>query len=62
VFVRLRGSDNRMPAGVRVLARVPIRRAVAAERDATRLARAQMHPAAADLHTLFAFPSLRLLD
>ena len=51
-----------MPARVRVFARVPVRRAVAAERDATRLARAQVNPATANLHAFFAFAALRLLD
>ena len=47
---------------VGVFTGVPIRRAVAAERHATRLARTQMHPACADLYALFAFAALRLLD
>jgi hypothetical protein len=51
-----------MPAGVRVFAGMPVRRAVAAERDATRLARAQMDPGRTDLHAFFAFTALRLLD
>ena len=51
-----------MPARVRVFAGVRVRRAVRAERDATRLARSQMHPLAADPHALFAFTALRLLD
>jgi hypothetical protein len=62
VFARLCRSDNRMPAGVRVFAGMPVRRAVAAERDATRLARAQMDPGRTDLHAFFAFTALRLLD
>ena len=48
-----------MPALVRVLAGVPIRRAVAAERNPTRLTRAQMNPVCADLHARFAFAALR---
>jgi hypothetical protein len=51
-----------MRRSMRVLSRVAIWRAVATERDATRLARSQMDPVAADLHALLAFPSLRLLD
>src|SRR5438094_3978375 len=51
-----------MPAGVRMFAGMPVRRAVAAKRHATSLARPQMHPVAPDLHTLFAFAPLRLLD
>jgi hypothetical protein len=51
-----------MPAGVRVFAGVPIRRAVATERDATRLAGAQVNPARADLHAFFAFTTLRMFD
>ena len=47
---------------VRVLAGVPIRRAVAAKRHPTRLARAQVNPALADLHAFFAFAALGLLD
>ena len=62
MLARLRGSDDRMPARVRVFARVTIRRAVAAKRNATRLARAQMHPARADLHAFFAFTALRMFD
>ena len=59
---RLRGSDHRMHTGVRVLAGVLIRRAVAAQRDSTRLARSEMHPMRTDLHTFFAFAPMRLLD
>ena len=51
-----------MPAGVRVFAGVPVRRAVATKRDAACLARAQVDPARADLHTFLAFAALRLLD
>ena len=58
----LRGRDYRMPAGVRVFARVLVRRAVTAKRDATCLARAQVDPARADLDTFLAFAALRLLD
>jgi len=51
-----------MPAGVRMFARMPVPRAVAAQRDATCLARPQMNPGVTDLHALLAFPALRLLD
>jgi hypothetical protein len=51
-----------MSAGVRMFAGVPVRRAVAAECHAARLACSQVNPEAADLHALFAFPTLRLLD
>jgi hypothetical protein len=61
-LARLRRSNDRMLRRVRVFAGVPVRRTVAAERHATRLARPQMHPIAADLDALFAFPALRLLD
>ena len=51
-----------MLRGMRVFAGVTVRRAVTTERDATRLARSQMHPVAADLDAFFAFAALRLLD
>ena len=51
-----------MLTGVRVFAGMLIRRAVAAQRDAACLARAQMDPIAVDLYALFAFTTLRLLD
>ena len=51
-----------MSTGVRMFASVLIRRAVAAQRDSTRLARPQMNPVAADLYTFFAFAPMRLLD
>jgi len=51
-----------MPAGVRMFARMPVPRAVAAQRDATCLARPQMNPGVTDLRALLAFPALRLLD
>ena len=59
---RLRRRDHRMSTGVRVLAGVLIRRAVAAQRDSTRLARPEMHPIRTDLHAFFAFATVRLLD
>jgi len=51
-----------MAAGTRVFAGVPIRGAIAAERDAALLARAQMYPGGADLHTFLTFAALRLFD
>ena len=45
-----------------VFASVLIRRAVAAQRDATRLTRPQMNPIATNLHAFFAFAPVRLLD
>ena len=62
MLARLRRCDHRMSAGVRVFAGVLIRRAVAAQRDSTRLARPQMNPVAADLHTFFAFAALWPFD
>jgi len=51
-----------MRTGVRVLAGVLIRRAVAAQRYSTRLARPEMHPVGTDLYAFFAFATMRLLD
>jgi hypothetical protein len=51
-----------MLTGVRVFAGVLIRRAVAAQRDATRLTRPQVDPIAANLHAFFALSPMRLLD
>ena len=51
-----------MAGGVGVLAGVPVRRAVAAKRDAALLAGAQMNPFVADLHALRAFAALRIFD
>ena len=48
-----------MPGTVRVFAGVLVWRAIAAERDSTRLARPQMDPLRADLHAFFAFAALR---
>jgi hypothetical protein len=61
-LTRLRGCDYGMSTGVRVFAGVLIRRAVAAQRDSTRLARPQMHPVGTDLYAFFAFAAIRLLD
>jgi len=60
--MRLCGCDDRMSAGMRVLACVPVWRAVAAECRAARLTSAQMHPIRADLDAFFAFEALRLFD
>ena len=62
MLARLRRCDHRMSAGVRVFAGVLIRRAVAAQRDSTRLACPQMHPVGTDLHAFLAFATMRLLD
>ena len=58
----LRGCERRMPARVRVFARMMVWRAVATERDSTCLAGPQMNPVGADLHALFAFAALRLFN
>ena len=62
MLARLRRCDHRMSTGVCVFAGVLIRRAVAAQRDSTCLARPQMNPVAADLYAFFAFATVRLLD
>ena len=51
-----------MSGGMRMLAGVLIRRAVAAKRYSTRLTSTQMNPVAADLYAFFAFTALRLLN
>ena len=51
-----------MSAGMRVLARMLVWRAVATERDPTCLAGPQMNPVRTDLYAFFAFAALRLLD
>jgi hypothetical protein len=45
-----------------VLAGMPIRRAIAAQRDATLLAGAQMDPGRTDFYAFLTFAALRLLD
>ena len=45
-----------------MFASVLIRRAVAAQRDSTRLARPEVHPVGPNLHAFFAFAPVRLLD
>ena len=61
-FARLRRCDHRMSTGERVFAGVLIRRAVAAQRNATRLARPKMHPIRTDFYAFFAFATMRLLE
>jgi hypothetical protein len=51
-----------MTTRTRVLAGVPVWRAVAAERNSAFLAGPQMHPIVTDLHALHAFATLRLFD
>jgi hypothetical protein len=51
-----------MPGCVRVFSGVTIWRAVAAQGDATSLARAQMDPGCANLHAFFAFAALGLFN
>ena len=62
MLARLRRRDHWMSTSVRMFAGVLIRRAVAAQRDSTCLARSQMNPVAADLDAFFAFATMRLLD
>src|SRR5580765_1921325 len=62
MLARLRRCDDRMSTAVCVFAGVLIRRAVAAKRDSTSLARPQMNPIAADLYAFFAFATMRLFD
>ena len=45
-----------------MFAGVLIWRAVAAQRDSTRLARPEMHPIGTDLYAFFAFAAMWLLD
>ena len=47
---------------MRVLAGMPVRRTIAAERDAALLARPQMYPVCPNLHAFFAFAALGLFD
>ena len=51
-----------MATGVGVFAGVLIRRAVAAQGDSTRLARAEMHPIRTHLNAFFTFATMRLLN
>ena len=52
-----RGGDDRVFAAEGVFRRMPVRRTVTAKRGVARLTSSQMHPAVADLHTVFAFPT-----
>lgn len=54
-FARFGGGDNGVAGFVLVMAHVLAGRIVAAERDATGLAGAQVHPAAAMFYTFSAF-------
>ena len=49
-----------MPALVRMLAGMAVRRTVATQGDAARLTGPQMNPGCADPHALFAFAALRM--
>ena len=62
VFANLRGRNNWMVTRASVLARMAVRRRIAAEGAPARLAGAQMHPAVAGLHTFFAFVTAWSLD
>jgi hypothetical protein len=61
-FANLRGCDNGMVTRASVLARMAVRRRIAAEGAAARLAGAQMNPAIAGLHAFFAFVTAWSLD
>jgi hypothetical protein len=61
-LARLSRSNNRMTTRVCVFTGVLIRRAIAAQRHSTCLARAQMNPVCTDLDAFFAFAALRLFD
>ena len=51
-----------MTAAVRMFAGVVIWRAVAAQRDSTRLTCPEMHPITTDLYAFLAFAAIRLFD
>ena len=51
-----------MVAGVGVRARVPVRRRIAARRDAAGLTGPEVNPAGTNPHACFAHPHLRWLD
>ncbi len=61
-LARLRRRNYGMPALLRVLAGMAVRRTIATQGDAAFLAGPQMHPVRADLHAFFAFAALRLFD
>ena len=62
VFANLRGRNNWMVACASVLARMAVRRRIAAEGAPARLAGAQMNPAITGLHAFFAFVTAWCLD
>ena len=51
-----------MPTRAGMLCRVTIRRTIATQRDAARLASAEVNPLIPDLHTLFTFTALRMFN
>jgi hypothetical protein len=51
-----------MPSRAGMLCRVTIRRTIATQRDAARLTSAQVNPLITDLHALFTFATLRMLN
>lgn len=59
-FARLAGGNHRMSAGVRVFARVAIRRTVAAKSHSAFLAGSQMDPGCSDLDAFAALHALRM--
>src|SRR5262245_53003827 len=61
-FANRRGCDNGMVTHASVRARMAVRRRIAAEGAAARLAGAQMNPAIAGLHAFFAFVTAWTLD
>src|SRR6266516_2355167 len=59
---RLSGGDDRMPGGVCVFTGVLVWRAIAAERNSTRLAGSQVDPLRPDLYTLIALGAFCAFD
>src|SRR5258708_39097739 len=60
-LARFSGCDDRMSARLRVPRGVSIRRIIATQRPAALLTRAQVNPAVASFHALFAFAPLCVL-
>src|SRR5258706_8062010 len=60
-LARFSGCDDRMSARLRVPRGVSVRRVVATQRPAALLTRAEVNPAVARFHTLFAFALLCML-
>jgi hypothetical protein len=58
----LSGRNNGMTGRTSVLAGMPVRRAVAAQRDAAFLTSPQVDPLRPDLYAFFAFAALGLFD